>query len=535
MTTLEQQIARWDEAYYREGRRLVEDGVYDEAKRQLATWQHCFQPGRVSPTPTEPEGALRHPIPHTGLNKLADRQAIARWLHRQGDAPLWAQPKVDGVAVTLVYEAGHLAAAISRGNGEQGQDWLAQIRRLPTVPQTLPVTTRPLPAHVVLQGELYQRRQGHVQAQEGSDGARSAVAGMMAQKALSPREATSLDVFVWAWPDGPDAMPDRLAQLEAWGFGTVGHYTQRIRTLKDISEWRQRWYHEALPFVTDGIVVKRGDRPSGSTWHAEPPDWAMAWKYPAQRALGVVESLDFSIGRTGKITPVANLSPVQLDDREVRRVSLGSLDHWHELDVRPGDQVLIRLAGLTIPQLESVLVPADPRPVVNPPDESRYDILSCMHDAPACHEQFLARLEWLGSDKGLALAGIGPGTWRRLIEHGLVADLLDWLELTEPQLAELPVVGAKRAHAWRESFQQARQRDRQHWLVALGMPTLPDAAFKAAIKETSLTALQARGLSDWQQYPGIGPVRASRLFEFFHHPLVTQWLTRLADEHILDR
>ncbi|MHB0777023.1 NAD-dependent DNA ligase LigB [Halomonas sp. WWR20] len=535
MARLSQQVDQWDEAYYRQGQRLVDDSVYDQAKRQLRMWQHCFRTAPATLTPTEPEGPLRHPIPHTGLNKLPGRQEVAQWLDRQGDAPLWAQPKVDGVAVSLVYDAGQLAAAISRGNGEQGQDWLAQVRRLPAIPQVLPAPAAAISPHIVLQGELYQRRQGHVQADSGSDGARSAVAGMMAQNRLAPPDRASIGLFVWEWPNGPADMSARLEQLSAWGFDTVQRYTQRIRNIEDVAEWRQRWYHAALPFVTDGIVIKRGDRPPGATWEPTPPEWAIAWKYPAQRVSSIVESVEFSIGRTGRITPVVHVVPVQLDDRQVSRISLGSLDHWHALDVRPGDRILIRLAGLTIAQFESILLPAEPRPEVTSPDASRYDALSCMADAPACHEQFEARLDWLGSSDGLELAGIGPESWHRLVEGGLVKGLLDWLSLEEDQLMALPGVGAKRAHAWRTTFQQARQRDEQHWLIALGMPPLPKAVREAALQDISLHDLQSRSRVEWQQYAGVGPTRAAQLVAFFHHPPVVKLLDTLVTAHILAR
>ncbi|MCK0743853.1 NAD-dependent DNA ligase LigB [Chromohalobacter nigrandesensis] len=527
---LNAQLVRWDQAYYHQGRRLVDDGTYDSAKRQLARWTRCFPSLAASRVVLhEPDGSQRHPIPQTGVNKLPDRNAVARWITQQASHPLWIQPKVDGVAVTLVYRQSRLVAAISRGDGVSGQDWLAKASHIPAIPLKLPDTA---PSSVILQGELYARLEDHQQSQDGTDGARARVAGLMARNSLTDRQGEAIGLFVWGWPDGPATMPARLATLADWGFDNVADTTHAVTTPKDVTHWREYWYRHALPFATDGIVVKRGDRPDGHEWEAAPPDWAMAWKYPAQQAIAHVDALDFTVGRTGRITVVATLTPVMLGDKRISHVSLGSLAHWHKTDVRPGDQVRLRLAGLTIPQLKDVIIRTRPRPPVAAPDADRYDRLSCLRLTPGCREQFLARLEWLGGDNGLDFEGIGPATWGQLVDAGLIEGLLDWRTLDSRTLEALPGVGIKTASDWQARFAAADKRSPRRWLRALGLPAIPQDALETILARHDMHELTRWAPSAWQGYSGIGETRAKQLEDFFHHPETRRLLKSLQEEMI---
>ncbi|PMR75730.1 NAD-dependent DNA ligase LigB [Billgrantia endophytica] len=524
MAELGERIAEWDEAYYQRGERLVEDSLYDQSRRRLDDWSACFDgPGTPIP-PRESQGAEPHPVAQTGLDKLADHDALGRWMQRRHHHGLWVQPKVDGVAVTLIYERGELAGALSRGDGITGQDWLHHARRIPAVPQRL---SEPPATRIVLQGELYHRRDAHVQAERGSDGARSAIIGLMARRQLSPDDADQIGLFVWDWPEGPETLDRRLDALHAWGLQDSRHYTQSVSSPRDVVEWRQRWYRQALPFATDGIVIRQSSHPAPHQWQPGPPAWAVAWKYPASQSLAMVRGVDFSIGRTGQITPVLQLYPTSLDDRTIRRVSLGSLDQWKAQDIRPGDQVVIRLAGLTIPRFERVLIRHEPRETISPPDPGAYHPLSCLRLAPGCESQFLARLTWLSSRDGLNMPGIGEGSWKRLIEAGLIEGLLDWQALSEAQLATASGVGAVRARQWRETFDAAASRPLPRWLRALGMPAVEDSLLRDTRGEIRLEELRRRPHGAWRQHAGIGEVTADQLVAFFGDPEVRAWLDNL--------
>lgn len=222
-----------------------------------------------------------------------------------------------------------------------------------------------------------------------------------------------------------------------------------------------------------------------------------------------MRDVEFRIGRTGRITPLLQLAPVQLDDRRVRTLSLGSLDRWQALDVRPGDRVAVALAGHSIPQLDSVVWRHTERAPVAAPDPRRYHPDSCWRPAPGCDQQFLARLVWLGGRQGLALEGVGAGSWQALLEAGLLPDLLAWLELDAAALEQVPGIGKARANKLAASFARARQRPLAQWLKALGLPAkqLPPAA--------DWDALAARDLAQWQAEAGVGPARAKQLQAFF--------------------
>ncbi|MNQ32273.1 DNA ligase B [compost metagenome] len=517
ITALGAQIAAWDQAYHRQGVSLVADELYDQARAQLEQWRSCF--AGIGPPPADPlsgsAGRIAHPVAQTGLHKLADNAAVRDWMATRED--LWIQPKVDGVAVTLVYRAGHLQQAISRGDGRHGQDWTARTRRLPAIPQHLPT-----PLDLTLQGELYWRLPAHVQAEAGGLGARGRVAGLLARHNLDDEQAANIGLFVWDWPDGPSGMRERLQRLDALGFADSLRLSQPIGDFNQASHWRQHWYRSALPFASDGVVLRQGSRPPAQRWQAAPPHWAAAWKYPLSQALAVVQAVDFRIGRSGRITPVLRLQPISLDERRIEYVSLGSLQRWRSLDIGPGDQVAIQLAGLTIPHLDNVVWRSPHRPVVQAPQPDDYHALSCWRATPACVSQFRARLAWLSGKQGLALPGVGPGTWDKLLQAQQLDGLLDWLKLSAVQLGEVPGLGPLSASKLEQSFALARQRPFADWLRALGLP--PSGAAPLA---DNWDELAQRSRAQWQRQPGIGPSRAAQLQAFFQHPEVRALRERL--------
>lgn len=499
------QVARWNDAYHRRGLSLVDDEVYDQTHQRLEQWRTCFNStAALSSDPLLTSGGpVAHPVVQTGLGKLANAEAIEAWMATRSG--IWVQPKVDGVAVTLHYRHGSLVQMVSRGNGSQGQDWTARAHRLQAIPSRLPTKDE-----VIVQGELYWQMPNHVQASAGSAGARGNVAGAMARNVLDTATAEQIGLFVWDWPNGPDSMQARLEGLAALGFGLSVPLTRPVDTVAQASEWRDYWYRHPLPFASDGIVLRQGQRPGASHWQAQTPHWAVAWKYPLRTAVTRVLDVRFSIGRSGRVTPVLQLEPVQLDDRQISRVSLGSVAHWLKADVQPEDQVAIALAGLTIPRFDRVVWRPQQRHRIDPPDISAHHALSCWQASPGCEQQFIARLVWLSGKNALNLPQLGPGTWQTLVDAGLVVELLDWLHLDQQQLQPAPGIGEVRAHALVASFQQARKRPFAIWLQALGMPPGGDT-----LAADNWNTLAATSLEQWQAKPGIGATRSRQLRAFF--------------------
>lgn len=523
ISSLQAQIAQWNDSYHRQGISLVADELYDQSMQRLARLKACF----ASPSSTAldnplltAQGPVAHPVPHTGLNKLRDEQAAQAWIENRAD--LWIQPKVDGVAVTLVYENGRLARAISRGDGLKGQDWTIHAPRIAAIPRHLPWQQT-----LVLQGELYWKLTDHVQARAGSLNARSKAAGLLGRKAISAEEGANLGLFVWDWPEGPAGMEERLAGLRALGFEDSVRFTEPFKSPGQALKWREHWYRTPLPFATDGVVMRQGKRPPASRWQAQAPHWIAAWKYPFAQALAEVRGVNFTVGRTGKVTPVLDLKPVRLDDRNVSRISVGSLQRWQALDIRPGDQVAISLAGLTIPRLDGVVLRNTERVDLAVPKPQDYHALSCWQLTPGCEGQFRARLAWLSGKKGLALPGVGPGTWDKLIDAGRIEGLLDWMTLDHAQLVNIPGLAERSSAKLLDSLQTAHERPFQMWLKAIGLPPTGAASLTGNWDE-----LAARSNEQWQAEPGIGPGRAATLRAFFQHPEVQILSARLRAQGI---
>ena len=508
VSQLRETLDRWDDQYHRLGESPIPDELYDQSRQRLLGLQRCFAIERELDSLASARGPVAHPVAHTGVEKLPDDKAVNRWL--AGKQGVWLQPKVDGVAATLIYRQGRLVRLLSRGNGIHGHDWSRHLAVLGSINQELPQ-----PLDLVLQGELYLRLEGHVQGQAGSSNARGGVAGLLARKQLSREQGAGIGLFVWDWPKGPDNQAERLAQLAALGFPDSQQYSVAINTTDEAEYWRQHWYRTPLPFATDGVILRQDSRPAAERWQANTPYWIAAWKYPFAQALAEVRDVHFRIGRTGRITPLLKLQPVSLDDRRISQVSLGSIARWQALDIRPGDQVAISLAGLTIPRFDQVVHRAVERQPLPVPDLEHYGPHTCWQASEGCEEQFIARLVWLGGKQGLALPGIGPGTWRRLVEAGLVTSLTDWLALDTAQLETVPGISEKSATQLRRSFDIAHSRPFAQWLRGLGVPTPAQVP-----KGENWLTLASRSNSDWQALPGIGATRADQLAMFFSNAQV---------------
>jgi DNA ligase (NAD+) len=510
LENLATQIRQWDDSYHRLGQSPVSDELYDQARQRLARWQECLP--HLTAAPDNPlatsRGTVPHPVTHTGLDKLLDEQAVSDWLSNRRE--VWIQPKVDGVAVTLVYRQGRLSQVISRGDGVLGQDWSASARKIPGIVQQLPE-----PIDLVLQGELYWRLDEHVQSAHGGLNARGKVAGLMNRRRLNATDASGIGLFVWAWPEGQGSFSERLATLARWGFSDSQRYSQPVQTISEATHWRAHWYNHPLPFASDGVVLHQAQRAPAKRWQASAPYWAVAWKYPVANALALVRKVQFKIGRTGRITPMLELEPVQLDDRQISRVSVGSLKRWQALDIRPGDQVSISLAGQVIPRLDGVILRNQQRIEVQAPNPRDFHALSCWQLDPGCEEQLLARLTWLSGNQGLALPHMGRETWNVLIQAGLIAGFLDWLTLDAAELANIDGFGDRSRARVLDSLNNARQRPFAQWLKALGVP--PAARSNL---EGDWQTLASRDHQAWLAIDGIGPGRAAHLSAFFRDPQV---------------
>ena len=522
ISRLQQQIKQWDDDYWKEGKSEVEDGVYDQLSARLTQWQRCFgsEPRDVMMPPLN--GAVMHPVAHTGVRKMVDKNALSLWMRERSD--LWVQPKVDGVAVTLVYRDGKLNKAISRGNGLKGEDWTQKVSLISAVPQTV---SGPL-ANSTLQGEIFLQREGHIQQQMGGINARAKVAGLMMRQDDSDT-LNSLGVFVWAWPDGPHLMTDRLKDLATAGFTLTQTYTRAVKNADEVAHVRNEWWKAKLPFVTDGVVVRAAKEPESRHWLPGQAEWLVAWKYQPVAQVAEVKAIQFAVGKSGKISVVASLAPVMLDDKKVQRVNIGSVRRWQEWDIAPGDQILVSLAGQGIPRIDDVVWRGAERTKPTPP-ENRFNSLTCYFASDVCQEQFISRLVWLGAKQVLGLDGIGEAGWRALHQTHRFEHIFSWLLLTPEQLQNTPgIAKSKSAQLWHQ-FNLARKQPFTRWVMAMGIP-LTRAALNAS-DERSWSQLLFSTEQFWQQLPGTGSGRARQVIEWKENAQIKKLGSWLAAQQI---
>lgn len=523
MAMLGAQLKRWDDAYWKQGVSEVNDDIYDRLNARLKQWQRCFDsevPELAIPALT---GSVKHPVAHTGVQKVSSKVALSQWMRARRD--LWMQPKVDGVAVTLEYRNGALARAVSRGNGIQGEDWTEQVRLIPSIPKMLQGAL----ANSVLQGELFLLSEGHIQQQMGGMNARAKVAGAMMRqtdKSLLSR----IGLFIWAWPDGPATMQQRLAIFENAGFSHTVRYTLPARSVEGVGKQRAHWLISPLPFATDGIIVRSGSEPSGERWLPGEGHWVTAWKYDPVSQVAQVNDIQFTVGRTGKISVVATLEPVMIDDKRVQRVSLGSVERWQRLDIAPGDQIQLSLAGQGIPRFDKVVWRRQDRQKPQPPT-GRFNSLTCFYASPGCMEQFIARLTWLSSKQVLDIDGVGESGWRALHQAHRFEHIFSWLLLTQAQLRATPGFSAARGEALWHRFNLTRDKPFIRWVTAMGLP-LARASLNA-VAGMSWQEMRRQNVTDWRALPGTGEEKSQQIVHWIHQPQIDALANWLANQRII--
>lgn len=497
------QLQYWERLYRLSGSSPINDETYDHLFNRWQDWQTCQNLPIQLPSLnlTTEERVTKHPVIHTGLKKLNETE-IAHWLNSRTD--IWLQPKLDGVAVSLVYQQGKLVSMISRGNGIEGQQWIDKVEFIPSLPKELS-TSQPM---LILQGELFWQLDNHIQQLKGGVNARNQVAGWLMRKSMPEIAENNIGVFIWAWPNGPIDAKQQWEQLAHLGFMLSQQYSHKVENMAQVRKWQQHYYQQPMPFATDGIVLKSFPTPQMAAWQANSNSWAVAWKHPHKSMVSTVIELSFHVGRTGRVSVVAEIEPIELDSKIVHRVSLGPLSSWQKKDVLAGDTIQVGLAGHGSPKLESVIWRPQQRSAPDITLFSQFHSLSCftaMHHY--CHQQFIARLNWLG--KQLKIKGISEATWREWVENYQLTDLTKWLLVSWQD--NLP--SSKKTLKLIEQFRYVYQQPLKNWLKGLGCPLndkqlsafseldqLKDPVF---INRLGLSVTQKKKLDQWLLAPEI--------------------------------
>ncbi len=510
------EIDRHDRLYYVEARPIIGDRDYDLLYNELLKLEKDYpqflDPNsptqRVSGAPIAGFQQVRHEPPMQSLDKthskseLVDFDAYIREQLSKKDLSsaftYLVEPKVDGVSISLRYENHQLVRAATRGNGTVGDDVTQNVRTIRSVPLTLPTSA---PATLEVRGEVYMTRDGFVKlnAREEEAGRepfanpRNACAGSLKQLDSKVAAARPLDIVIYnAGGTGCDAFAshsEMIAAFKSWGF-PVTPWAQSAKTINEVFaaiDALEEQRH-AFRFEIDGAVVKIDERAFydvlGATAHG--PRWARAYKYAPERAETVVEAITVQVGRTGILTPVAELTPTEIAGSVVSRATLHNADQIARQDIRIGDHVWLVKAGDVIPAIESTIPEKRtgtekifdmPRvcPVCGGETEHREGEVAIRCVNPACPAQLARRIEHFASRNALDIRALGETVVDALVKKKMVADSLDLFALRVVDLYALEISGhrfGKNAQTVMDALAAAKTLPLHRWLFALGIPNV---------------------------------------------------------------
>lgn len=551
-------IHRYDLEYYGHDRPSVSDEEYDRLFAELKSIEAEFPDlvtgdsptQRVGGAPLERFGTVRHAAPMLSLDSDQDPDALRRFDDRirkalgDADVAYLVEPKLDGLSIELVYENGILAVASTRGDGRQGEDVTANVRTIRTVPLRLAAGDRPIPRVLAVRGEVIIRsaefaRLNERLIEEGKEpfaNPRNSAAGSLRQ--LDPGLAASrpLEVFVYdvLTIDGADFESQTEARdaLAGWGL-RVSERVERCETVEQVLDYYTAIDAERddLPYEIDGIVIKLDHLASreelGST--ARHPRWAFAFKFAPRAEVTRIVSIVPSVGRTGVVTPVAEMEPVVIGGVTVSRASLHNREEVARKGVREGDLVRVQRAGDVIPQVvERIEEPGRERgipyrlPEVCPSCGTRLVERGPFTVCPnsfACPAQLIGRIQHYGSRQGLDIEGLGEETAKLLVSAGLVSRLPDLYSITADQLVTLEGFAALSADNLVSALRTSADTELRRLLYGLGIPEV-GAAVAADLARAfgTIEAIRTASAESLASVPGIGPIMAERIEAFFAEP-----------------
>ena len=514
---LRREIARHDDLYFRLAEPEITDAEYDALKAELRRLEAAW-PDIVTDAPPVAEigddrtgffPTHRHAAPMLSLDKVttgAEFAAFDRRVRRalgRDAVDYWVEPKFDGIAVSLTFEEGRFTRAATRGNGEEGDDITANVRALEVVPHKLRRGTAdgrpvPVPDFIEIRGELFVsfKEFDHLNAARAAEGERpfanprNLAAGTMKLRDPADVAVRRVELVCFGWggfvPEAarPSDLQGFHEWLAAWGLPVVEapEAVQGVEAAKAairrIGESR-----EALPFPIDGAVVKVAavEDADALGWSTSAPRWAIAWKFAPPRAATLLRGVTFQVGRTGAVTPVAELEPVAFEGATVSRASLHNADEIARLDLRIGDTVYVEKAGDIIPVIAGVDLTA--RPDGSEPFAFPEACPSCgypLSRAPGhavhycenrqCPDRLARRIEHFASSGALSIRGIGPRTAEALVREAGVASVADLYRLDAEALVGVPGIGERTAADLLAAIDASRAARWDRVVYGLGLP-----------------------------------------------------------------
>ncbi|MGO0308551.1 DNA ligase LigA-related protein [Endozoicomonas acroporae] len=530
ISSLSDEVAYHDELYFNQNAPIISDGEYDDLLARLKYWQACFPSIATEKSlPQTPHNkyTIHHQAPMGSLKKAQSAEEVKRFLQRIADSGFLVQPKIDGVAVELVYKNGRLIQASTRGNGEVGVDILHHIRQMPLITKTLGNDEK---NQLILHGELFARldiMSPSILKQYAS--ARHLVAGQLNRSDPETEAVKAFDFFPWQWVNSPfNSGLQSITALAGMGFPLPLEHTHKTTSYPEIKQHLEHYATIKKPvFLMDGIVIKADSKTFKKQlgWTGDTPAWAMAWKFPPATTTSKVEAIEFTIGRTGNITPVVHIKPVLFKNRTLSTLSLGTVQNLEKKAIAVGDQISIKLKGSAIPVFGKVLFRPANRVSPKLPDTTRYTPFTCHSMAPGCEQQFVARLIWLTGKQGLDIAAISKPAIHQWVQTGTIQTLVDILQLT-PHSLQSAGMHPQEVQQYFESIRPPKSLEQQ--IRALSIPGIGKSnARELAGCITDLRELLSRQISD--KCPTIGSKRMEDLQDYVNRKQVRELIEFLVE------
>lgn len=552
MRELEEVVEYHSRKYYVDNAPEISDFEFDALLRELQELeaQHPDEANPNSPTKrvgsdiTNSFKSVEHRYPMLSLANTYSSEELGEWIDRItreiGEVEFVAELKFDGTAISLTYEDGALLRAVTRGDGRRGDDVTDNVRTITSIP--LRLSGEGYPQHFEIRGEIYMPYASfdRLNAEREAAGEpllanpRNAAAGTLKQQSSQVVARRGLDCTLYHIAG--DSLPSdthygNLMAARGWGF-PVSNHIKVCHSRKEIEEFIAYWDTErkSLPYATDGIVIKVNSythqRSLGTT--AKAPRWAVAYKFQAERALTRLLSVDFQVGRTGAITPVANLDPVQLAGTVVKRASIHNAQQIAALDIRLGDMVYVEKGGEIIPKITEVEFserPDDSKPFeyITHCPECGTELIrvegEAKHYCPnsaGCKPQIIGRIAHFVSRKAMDIEGLGGETIELLWENGMLHDIADIYSLDPIQLASLPRLGEKSAANIIEGIRRSKDVAFERVLFALGIRFVGETTAKyLAGHFLSLDAIAEATTEELAEAEEVGAKIAVAITEYF--------------------
>lgn len=557
------QLDQWAKAYYEQDAPVVEDHVYDEKYARLLELEAAYPELKSADSITQRVGGevssdlpkVEHPVPMLSMGDVFSKEELAEFDQRVqktiGHPVAYnVELKIDGLSLSLEYEEGRLKRASTRGNGQVGEDVTKNVKYIKDVPQKLPeaITTE-------VRGECYMGKEAFAKLNQERDEAgesifanpRNAAAGSLRQLDPKVTKKRQLSTFIYTWinpPAGIDSQHQAIEEMAKLGFHTNenGRRLENLAAVYDyIDEFTKK--RDGLPYGIDGIVLKVDDlalqADLGNT--VKVPRWEIAYKFPPEEEETVVREIEWTVGRTGVVTPTAVMDPVQLAGTTVARASLHNPDLLAKLDVRLGDTVKLHKAGDIIPEISEVVLSKRPE------DSAAYEVLtkcpSCGEDLvhldeevalrcinPSCPAQVEEGITHFASRQAMNIAGLGPKIVKQLIAKDLVHNVADLYYLTAEDLSQLDHFKEKSINNLLAAIDQSRKNSVELVLFGLGIDNVGGkAAQLIARKFKNMSKIASASVQELTAIDTIGMTIAESLTAYFQQEEAKKLLARLEE------